>query len=916
MCYSDRSIPSDSVLTLNNSEKQPLLLKKNKHSSSSSNTTHFKLPTINNIATMKQLLYNILNKLAYLSSIVGICYYWKFVAEGEYATWGIPLFISACICKLVSTPSQQKSALQRRGILSNTIYTQIKFNPVYIKLSDIFGYLKRKLSNDNNSNLYILSIAIVILPCFYYFVTKLQGHISSFSNGLTEMSTKNHTKLANDFGKLASVAFTFLLLPVSKSSSLLSTLKLSEVHIIRMHIITGLIVLGGSIIHGLYYTIIWIKFDKYKYNDVFPTRADGCFTFDYNTDCYDKYINTLGIISGLALVILAISSLYYIRRHYYKAFYTIHVIVSISILFGLCMHYNKMIYYMLPSLVYYIGSNLPIWIEGVYKYVRLNGVQVKKVVCIPDSGGCVELSFAYPTTNSDGSIMEDTIGKYASLSIPEISYKNHPFTIFSFASPPKNTSPATTASSEESTTIKILFRPSGNFTTSLSKRLKSLTLAESTSYEIQNHQKCPPKMLINGIRSATNGHEMLSNVLDEFNHTLIIAGGVGIVSYISLLGTILHYQLRQDQQEDQEEMFDNDMSNDISNNNGGIIKKKKNRIVDIHWMSRDEGLIRHVLANYFEPFSSTSSENRSNDLSINLVIHHTSPRSSSSSHFNSTSANSNGHSNGGSSEPPTIWQPNQQHHSMSNNSNQSYASPTSTYQSPQPNILQNLLPTITFASILIGSIYITNYCYDNIQSKHIFETRTISVIGIILLSLGISLVSNVISLIGKSVYGRLFVYTKIDEEGSDDYVVDNDDIEENGMNQGRESEIELSNGDERFAIDDDDDDETQQLSASSTPTTTCDNSILRISHCQGRPNLAAIVQDVMKGDGEQVEDLEADQFDSRDGSSSNDVGIYMCGPTVMTDSVWKAVKEENPTVCNAISNGTKQVAVYQEVFEL
>ena len=908
MCYSDRSIPSDSVLTLN-SEKQPLLLKKKNKHSSSSNTTHFKLSAFNtSISTMKQLLHNILNKLAYISSIVGICYYCRLVAKGAYATWGIPLFISACICKLISTPSQQKSALQRRGILSNTIYSQIKTNPVYIKLSDIFGYLKRILTNDNNSNLYILSIAIVILPCFYYFATKLQGHINSFSNGLTEMSTKNHTKLANDFGKLASVAFTFLLLPVSKSSSLLSTLKLSEVHIIRMHIITGLIVLGGSIIHGLYYTIIWIKFDKYKYNDVFPTRADGCFTTNYNTGCYDKYINTLGIISGLALVILAISSLYYIRRHYYKVFYTIHIIVSISILFGLCMHYNKMIYYMLPSLVYYIGSNLPIWIEGVYKYVRLNGVQVKKVVCIPDSGGCVELSFAYPTNSDGSSTMEDTIGKYASLCIPEISYESHPFTTFSFTSSSKldnMTSPATTtASSEESTTIKILFRPSGNFTTSLSKRLKSLTLAESTSHEIQDHQKCPPKMLINGIRSATNGNEMLSNVLDRFDHTLIIAGGVGIVTYISLLGTILQYRLQQEQQQE-EEMFENDMSNDISNNNGGIIKKKKNRIVDIHWMSRDEGLIRHVLANYFEPFSSTSSENRSNDLSINLVIHHTSPHSS-----------SNGHSNGGSSEPPTIWQPNQQHHSMSNNSNQSYASPTSTYESPQVNISQNILPTITFASVLIGSIYITNYCYDNIQSKHVFETRTISVIGIILLSIGISLVLNIISLIGKSVYGRLFVYTKIEEEGSsDDYVVDNDDIEENGMeDQVRKSEIELSNGDERFVIDDNDE---VQLSASSSTTTMYDNSILRISHCQGRPNLSVIVQDVMKGNGEQVEDLEVDQFDSRDGSSSNDdVGIYMCGPTVMTDSVWRAVKEENPSVCNAISNGAKQVAVYQEVFEL
>ena len=57
-------------------------------------------------------------------------------------------------------------------------------------------------------------------------------------------------------------------------------------------------------------------------------------------------------------------------------------------------------------------------------------------------------------------------------------------------------------------------------------------------------------------------------------------------------------------------------------------------------------------------------------------------------------------------------------------------------------------------------------------------------------------------------------------------------------------------------------------------------------------------------------------MDYRESSSNDDVGIYMCGPTVMTDSVWKAVKKENSSVCNAISNGTQQVAVYQEIFEL
>ena len=76
------------------------------------------------------------------------------------------------------------------------------------------------------------------------------------------------------------------------------------------------------------------------------------------------------------------------------------------------------------------------------------------------------------------------------------------------------------------------------------------------------------------------------------------------------------------------------------------------------------------------------------------------------------------------------------------------------------------------------------------------------------------------------------------------------------------------------------------------------NPFLKVTHQYGRPNLSAIVRDTLE-----------------DGA---DVGVFMCGPTAMTNAVWDAIEREEGGVgfkCRSRVMGTA-VAVYQEVFEL
>ena len=1040
--------------------------------------------------------YNILNKASHLIAIISLLWYTKLVATGDYFQWALPLLAASCICKLFSTNNsstgmmlwdnnnlqeangkqqqqqqQQGSSSsyyqslksnhhrgkggQRINIINNTIilpfttfHQRIKSSFIIQKFESIYSTCARKLTNDNHSNLLFLSSTIVILPCFIYFTSKLYGHFSDFQK---HNQPVNHTKYANDFGKLASAALSFLLLPVSKHSSLLSSsssnggsgalLQLSEVHMIRLHIAAGCVVLFGGVMHGLYYTLIWIKLKEYTVEDVFPNGAclHGVLLFQreyYDTtdesSCYDKVINLLGIICGISLSILGIASLYWVRRTYYRVFYILHIGLSIVLMFGLVCHYNKMIWYMAPSLLIYLASNVPVYVESWYKWWKSKGcgVRVTKVVCIPESGGCVELSFclneggghvngvvegivtededlgdehdvngnhSQPRRETDNHIqndastftsIHDTIGKYIKLHIPEISAQSHPFTIFSNPSIPNET-------------IHVLFRPCGSFTTALSNRLRSLTLLpEPTPSEIENHQHmfqnqhrnagvmslfhqssswektCPP-MLINGIRTGT-GDAMFEAAMNKHDRVLIIAGGVGIVSYISLIHALRQQALMMmmvassssgsNSQQSTHGMNDEDGANIIDNHRramnfgdsfdgedleGGFtheddedesgnnaLRGKNNenssdngssmKRIEVHWMSRDEGLIRHVVQNYLEPFCHDESGGSiSHPISINIVIHHTSPHAPSSLSDSTVPISPSG--NNIEIDGPTTWEPDRDQQHLNHHL---FALPTSTFEGNKTSLSQNLIPSLTFGSIVFGGLWIIKYCYNNLQDKHVVETRLIAVVGTIVLSIAISVLSNGVVVMGDAFYSKLFAYSKLESRvGSSENIVTSEmeevgievpDMQEQSHTTDAE-DIVHTNPDGKSA-------NNSGLRPESNPEPQSivgnrpnrqQESIMNIRHCQGRPDLSAIVRDLMSVDEDQHQHLTLDDHDENIMTSGIiDAGIFMCGPKSMSSSVRDAIKQEEERdiggLCSEYhsASGRKRMAVWQEVFEL
>ena len=113
--------------------------------------------------------------------------------------------------------------------------------------------------------------------------------------------------------------------------------------------------------------------------------------------------------------------------------------------------------------------------------------------------------------------------------------------------------------------------------------------------------------------------------------------------------------------------------------------------IDVHWMSRDEGLIQHVVQNYLSPFCSHH-EGNTNAISIHVMVHHTLPPPLDSSTSTGSPSNNNGAGIDG-KLTTTTWQPGQHHHVPSS------MTPTPPiYEGKKPSLFQNILPSITLVS--------------------------------------------------------------------------------------------------------------------------------------------------------------------------------------------------------------------------
>ncbi|OEU19816.1 Ferric_reduct-domain-containing protein [Fragilariopsis cylindrus CCMP1102] len=481
----------------------------------------------------------------------------------------------------------------------------------------------------------IVLILVIFLPCFVYVVSSMQRKMN------TDMSIDMALmKSGNIFGMLAVIVLSWLLIPVSRRGPIGKLFGWDPINVVNYHMWSGRIIILASIVHGLEHTIRYaIQGRDVLISYFFPPiqcwkqpqtyKPVICENTDSNDDggscsCYDHFLPLTGLLATLGLIGIGLSSLYKVRRNNYATFAMLHYVLSPLTFVAICIHYNKTILYASGSLLYYISSNFPNWIESILKRRPFSSRSNVKIVAVEklksdDSNHLQRPCIALTIEATIATVQKCCPGDYVYLLVPSISQIAHPFTVNRVLG--------------QTQQLRIIFRVTGSFTRALESALfrGSTTTTTTVSYdeedddeevvskEMENNnlfteKKNPSRMFLPRLHfEGYYGSRRLFDRILKHDVCIIVAAGIGITPYLSLFST----------------------NNKCATTDGLMIiqgnqfdTKPKNII--LHWICRDRSLIEYCRKEYNLDSRSNSSSSSNlqiisdcENYSVRIIIHQT-----------------------------------------------------------------------------------------------------------------------------------------------------------------------------------------------------------------------------------------------------------------------------------------------------
>lgn len=555
--------------------------------------------------------------------------------------------------------------------------------PTYTRVSLLYRstlYQRIQTWKDGNGNVNFDRFALlwIFMPLGVYLVCNIHRHF--YGNELSY--DQKISEVSNAFAFVALLAMSYFLIPVSRQSPILKLLDWDPASAVRLHIWSGRIIIVGVLIHGSMHMYRWVAVSGESIVGLlFPPAPcwtlqetnykPSCVDDDTECTCYFHFRNFTGFMALVGLLVIAATTFNYVRRHYYRAFYLTHVLAAPTVILMAILHWQRSVLYIAPSLLYYAATSAPTLTERVVKS-RDVGVKIVSVKYIASRDGhnsrpCVALTVAA----SDDATLSYAAGQYVKLQAPEISSISHPFTI--------NKVPGKLRE------MRIIFRATGRFTHDLAHRLTSGSRL--------------PVIRIDGFYGNTNRVQELL----KHDVSVLVAGGIGITPYLSLLQdatTLLGAQ----QQEEQDSL-----------------DTVTSRQIVLHWMCRDPDLVKYVKAQYFDSLRWKAPKA---GLQICLIVHDTNSHSertvSSVDSEQASKESSVAADNEGTPVAPSR-----------------FASGTST------SLVRNIFPFLTFTSIAWPGLWAVWYLYLNKTHNHEIVGRGWTALAILVIAIGVSVLANV-----------------------------------------------------------------------------------------------------------------------------------------------------------------------------
>jgi predicted ferric reductase len=358
------------------------------------------------------------------------------------------------------------------------------------------------------------------------------------------------------FGWMSVVCLSFFLIPVSRHSVLLAAMGWSPVHALRIHIWAGYTSFVFMLVHGVILVPVWfIYYDYPVWQQIVPKRE--CWTMSWTDDTADSIQPACSYVFANWTGIVA-------------AFFFIG-------LWGSSINWVRRRNYRLFYICHIVFGTLTIlgtilhmyWVSlillpSITYYLATTSPTLVQALASRFRGG-VTVRRVRHVPDSGGCVevqleAHETAAaelnrepcRFVKICVPQLSFIWHPFDVYT---------KTTQSNGESSSTVRFLFRPVGRFTRELAERLSM--------------RDKPMTFLVDGFYRGADKCEQ------AFQHdsVTLVAGGVAISPFLSLLPAM--FRRLQTCCE--------------------IPSSERTKIIVLHWVCREPGLCTFVTENYLKP---------------------------------------------------------------------------------------------------------------------------------------------------------------------------------------------------------------------------------------------------------------------------------------------------------------------------
>ncbi|KDO33279.1 hypothetical protein SPRG_19397 [Saprolegnia parasitica CBS 223.65] len=157
-------------------------------------------------------------------------------------------------------------------------------------------------------------------------------------------------KAAKTLGFSTLYNMVFLALPASRHCFWMEWLGIPYANGVKYHRWLGVATILCATLHTAFYVKVYIV-----ENDAMTLLP--CFDCNVAKGGKPNWINTFGWLSFLSMFVMGITSLPYVRRHYYKIFYATHFLFIPATAFAI-MHWGYIAIWLFATIVLYIGNRM------------------------------------------------------------------------------------------------------------------------------------------------------------------------------------------------------------------------------------------------------------------------------------------------------------------------------------------------------------------------------------------------------------------------------------------------------------------------------------------------------------------------------------------------------------------------------